>query len=858
MGKEEENGMPGKRTGLASRHSLSVKGLLLVLTLGFVLLDLKYHMSFSSHDRSKVRVEQPKVEEGGAGGEEVAKMGVKVDQKGFKYRCPGDGSIGVTDHAVLSAIERAQTSKCKGLFIKVHCRTIRNETMGVWKISGDENFSLASVYQPHTFMDNDKHFVIARPKDPAEMESIHSSPWPDNEYYRLLCPRDTEEVMDLFAKKSFAPENSYFACQRRPKILYVLLVTTVTERIFLRLLNALDDPENLFVVHVDVKYEDTFKKLEAFIALAERSKMLQSRVLKLSQKRFNVYWGGYSFILAMNWAISEVIDMEWDYAINLSLSDYPLFPQGDIKGMLRRHPQANFMASGERFKNMLLGELSSNHDLGCLFDNSRICVKESKAITIQKKFLYDQGFFNNFIECENRMWNAGARTLPAGAVYQGGSDWFIFSKTFSKYLVRNLLSNDKLLGNDYESGAEVDDVAMVHSDPYLNGFHRMFRYSLHAAESFFHSVLLNHPYFRSTFVNNNYRFISWRRKNCNCKDREQFADWCSCSPTFINNMDIANVTSFIGRLKNNRYFARKFHPDASQNILNSIDDISFGRRHIKFSDYHWLTEKNLTAEVKGNASLVASMLSSSKQRLRERGVDCNDLSLKQLTRVLKFDRFYGFSGLLECTLFSGGNAIDLNVMYSPKYKYALDIEEMQKKDQEILLRHVEVGASFDGQFSRFNDVILCSGNTPTFLMFFRRVVDYEEGKSTTLNINYTLKNSEEKEELSSVMNITFAEKSNNRRIVANMDEFFSNSTLGPVNSGAYTLNLKSEYFDHNLKFWFYSFDNEKESEKLKSFESQFEFQDHCIQGEVELSRTASKDSKLCSSVEWSNHMGHWL
>ena len=527
------------RSGITSMCSgTRVNSAWVVLCLIFIVANYMYYLNLSQYAPGRESAPLPK-----AHGGKSDDSGKSKDRS--MYKCPQNGAP-IVDETTISAITRADSSYCKRLFLSIQCLNMEGSLIKP-KVVGDPNFSRERYFEKHTF--TNENWTFPRKKSEVDDLRIHSQGWPDNSYYTLLCPRLSQDVEDLFGKKSSDLANNYFTCRRRPRILYVLLVTEVTERIFLRLLNALDDPENLFVIHVDTKYSTTYEKLAKFIRIATKKDLLQTRTLKLSKVRFNSYWGGYSFVLAMHAAILEMIDLKWDFVINLSLSDYPLNSQNALKELLALHPQSNFMASG-RHTSIIQGIFRDKEGLDCLYDNAKTCdtLLSSRGLGPQKTFLNGQGYFHNFVECENRLWNVGVRKVPRDVIIDGGSDWFIFSKTFANFLVKDLKLSQTLFHNEYRysvTGNKKEPFTITPANPYLDSIHSVFRYSLHAAESFFHSVLLNHPYFSGTYVNGNLRFISWRRKNCNCKDREKFADWCSCSPTFINNMDIANVTTFL-------------------------------------------------------------------------------------------------------------------------------------------------------------------------------------------------------------------------------------------------------------------------------------------------------------------------
>ena len=172
--------------------------------------------------------------------------------------------------------------------------------------------------------------------------------------------------------------------------------------------------------------------------------------------------------------------------------------------------------------------------------------------TSEKDYIGWQGLDHTFVECENRMWNLGKRKLPRGIHYDGGSDWVCLNREFVMFLV-----------------SEQD------SDPLLDGLFKMLEYSILASESFFQTLLINSKYCHS-YVPNNLLAINWKRNiGCKCQQRH-IVDWCGCSPNDIKPQDWKNIATTFNK---NLFFARKFEPVVSQEILNMIDDWIFGESH---------------------------------------------------------------------------------------------------------------------------------------------------------------------------------------------------------------------------------------------------------------------------------------
>lgn len=52
-----------------------------------------------------------------------------------------------------------------------------------------------------------------------------------------------------------------------------------------------------------------------------------------------------------------------------------------------------------------------------------------------RRFIKKQGLDRLFHECDSHMWRLGERQIPAGIVVDGGSDWFVLTRSFVEYVV---------------------------------------------------------------------------------------------------------------------------------------------------------------------------------------------------------------------------------------------------------------------------------------------------------------------------------------------------------------------------------------------------------------------------------------
>ncbi|XP_042111759.1 xylosyltransferase 2 isoform X2 [Ovis aries] len=261
------------------------------------------------------------------------------------------------------------------------------------------------------------------------------------------------------------------------RIAYMLVVHGRAIRQLKRLLKAVYHKQHFFYVHVD-----------------ERSNYLHREVVELARQYENVrvtpwrmvtIWGGASLLRMYLRSMQDLLEVPgwaWDFFINLSATDYPTRTNEELVAFLSKNRDKNFLKSHGR-------------------DNSR--------------FIKKQGLDRLFHECDSHMWRLGERQIPAGIVVDGGSDWFVLTRSFVEYVVYT-------------------------DDPLVAQLRQFYTYTLLPAESFFHTVLENSPACES-LVDNNLRVTNWNRKlGCKCQYKH-IVDWCGCSPNDFKPQDFLRL-----------------------------------------------------------------------------------------------------------------------------------------------------------------------------------------------------------------------------------------------------------------------------------------------------------------------------
>lgn len=306
----------------------------------------------------------------------------------------------------------------------------------------------------------------------------------------------------------------------RCKILFLLVLSGKSISQVERLLRTIYSSYHIYYLHVDKRDNHLH---EGLLRLEQSYKNVI-----VTKDRYATIWGGPALLdMTLN-SMEKLIDLEWDYIINLSNSDFPVKPLNQLESFLsdKATDEAIFLKS---------------HSMNGY------------------KFVRKQGLDKNFYQCEDRVWRLGPRKLPRGIVYSGGSDWFALPKKFSKFVVDD---------------AKVDG-SLVKS--LLN----VYRYTILPVESFFHTIAINSR-FCDKFNEGNLRLTNWNRKQgCNCQHKN-VVDWCGCSPLVFRSSDWPRLNQT--RNQDNIFFARKFDPQISMPIINNVEHFLLGIKTRSMND----------------------------------------------------------------------------------------------------------------------------------------------------------------------------------------------------------------------------------------------------------------------------------
>ncbi|XP_058124998.1 xylosyltransferase oxt [Anopheles ziemanni] len=390
------------------------------------------------------------------------------------------------------------------------------------------------------------------------------------------------------------------------RIVFLLTLNGRAVRQVHRLLKALYSPRHFYYIHIDARQEYLYRELLK----------LESRFpnIRLARKRFSSIWGGASLLQMLLASMEHLLresSWQWDFVLNLSESDFPLKTVDQLATFLTANREQNFVRNHGR--------------------------------EVQR-FIQKQGLDMTFVECDNRMWRIGDRSLPAGIVIDGGSDWVCLSREFAKYVT----------AGDGEEGR----------DALIKGLMRVFEYTILPAESFFHTALRNSR-FCHTYTNNNLHMTNWKRQlGCKCQYRH-IVDWCGCSP---NNFRGEDWDRLQGSQQKKLFFARKFEALVNQAIVLQLEEWIFGPYPADYPSLHayWQNVYHHEDSSTPDGALLNVVDSLLRLNVHSNGVQFYEpYRVRQLTHYLERDTYRGLLVRHEALLVDSGLRVELETWVSP-------------------------------------------------------------------------------------------------------------------------------------------------------------------------------------------------
>ncbi|MCH5229088.1 MAG: hypothetical protein J1F12_03715 [Muribaculaceae bacterium] len=272
------------------------------------------------------------------------------------------------------------------------------------------------------------------------------------------------------------------------------------------LLETLQHEDNDIFLLIDKKTPGSFEE-----KLPQKIKNLH---IIPAEKRININWGGVSSIKAELLLFKEAVNNgNYNFIHLLSGADLPLKRQEDIHRFFANiSPDANFIAFSEG------REIEENVEFKTGYyhpfvefqrfrkeGNPLHLIQDLAAKTIRKSFVGLQKL-------------AGYKRKWGDLKLKKGSNWVTLSPAFTRYLI------------------EKEDFIL-----------KKFRGVICSDEIFIHTMLYNSP-FRHTVINDNLRYIDWRRG----------------TPYVFKSED------FVELMQSRAFFARKFSSSVDKKIIDKI------------------------------------------------------------------------------------------------------------------------------------------------------------------------------------------------------------------------------------------------------------------------------------------------
>lgn len=293
-----------------------------------------------------------------------------------------------------------------------------------------------------------------------------------------------------------------------------------------RMVARLDCEAVEFFIHIDKKSHITpFKTaLEAY-----------DRVTFL-EKRYAVYWKGFSQILATMALLKAALASRAEYYILLSGSDYPLKPNNEILRFLEGN-------------NTQYLHFFSLHDFPGWLKKVRYYYWDSLLTNPREGFRPVKWRYIKYIQ-KGILNRLPPRKLPSGIQQPyGGSQWWMLTHDCAAYCLDFLEKNP--------------------------GFRRFYRFTDSPDEMVFQTIILNSP-----FANSVRNYLQYRNNRKQvvaevlgkplgfCPYNYRYIDWHSPQRGFPATL---NEENFEEMVESGALLARKLDPEKSRSLLNRID-----------------------------------------------------------------------------------------------------------------------------------------------------------------------------------------------------------------------------------------------------------------------------------------------
>jgi len=277
------------------------------------------------------------------------------------------------------------------------------------------------------------------------------------------------------------------------------------------------------IEHLNSIISSLSDNFEFYIHIDKKSNIYKEDILRLTQKKnvalvsqkYNINWGGINHLKAILFLLENSLkNKSIEYFHLITGHDFPIKRENDINSFLNQNKGKEFL----EFVKLPYEKWENGGYDRFLYFNLYDCFngRNGWGKTFIKRFVRFQKFLNM-----KRKWPSGFPT----ELY-GGSTYWSLSRQCIEYVFKYMKENPNFL--------------------------KRFKYTFCSEEIFFQTIILNSD-FKDKVVNDNLRFIVWEERNGN----------------FPANLD---ETDFDNIIKSNALFARKFEPEVSASLLNSIKE----------------------------------------------------------------------------------------------------------------------------------------------------------------------------------------------------------------------------------------------------------------------------------------------
>ncbi|KAL9402987.1 hypothetical protein Peur_006836 [Populus x canadensis] len=240
-----------------------------------------------------------------------------------------------------------------------------------------------------------------------------------------------------------------------PVLAYWICGTNGDGKRMLRLLKAIYHPRNQYLLQLDAESSD-YERAELVVSVQSESLFQAFGNVNVVGKGYAINEMGSSALAAILNAAALLLKLsaDWDWFINLSVSDYPLVSQDDLLHAFTSLPRdLNFINyTNDTAKNEI-------HKINQIVVDPSLHLQKSSHL----------------------YYAVETRTTPDAFKIFGGSPWLILSRAFMEYCVQGWDNLPRKLLMYFSNTAS-------------------------PLESYFHSVLCNSPEFQNTTVSNDLRY----------------------------------------------------------------------------------------------------------------------------------------------------------------------------------------------------------------------------------------------------------------------------------------------------------------------------------------------------------------